>query len=78
MLVNVIRQFNQAVPFLTYEIRMNGGARLTVPHPDFVFISPKGTWGIVTDAKDCPRHLSSILIEEVGPLTKRRTRKQRA
>ena len=71
MLIEAIREFNRAVPFQPYEIRTNGGERLRVPHPDFIFVSPKGTWIIVTDEHEHPRHISSILIEEVAPLRKR-------
>ena len=70
MLIEVIREFNRAVPFKPYEIRTNGGERLRVPHPDFIFVAPRGTWIIVSDANDHPRHISSLLIEEVAPLTK--------
>ena len=76
MLIDVIREFNRAVPFQPYEIRTNGGVRLQVPHPDFIFVSPRGTWVMVTDALDRPRHVSSILIEEVAPLQKRPRRKR--
>ena len=68
MLVETIREFNRASPFIPYEIRTNGGERLRVPHPDFVFVAPKGGWVIVTDENDRPRHVSSLLIEEVAPL----------
>ena len=78
MPIDVIRQFNRAVPFQPYEIRTDGGERVPVPHPDFVFISPRGAWVMVTDEFDRPRHISSILIEEVSPLTKTRKKKQRA
>jgi hypothetical protein len=44
MLVETIREFNRASPFLSYEIRTNGGERLRMPHPDFVFVAPKGAW----------------------------------
>ena len=71
MLIEAIREFNRAVPFLPYEIRTNGGEKLRVPHPDFVLVAPRGAWVIVTDEKDHPRHISSILIEEVSPLRKR-------
>lgn len=71
MLIDAIREFNRAVPFRPYAIRTNGGERLRVPHPDFIFVAPKGTWVIVTDEKDYPRHISSLLIEEVAPLRKR-------
>jgi len=76
MLINVIRDFNRTVPFEPYEIRTNGGERLRVPHPDFIFVAPRGSWGIVTDRHDYPSHISSLLIEEVAPVRKRRPRKQ--
>jgi hypothetical protein len=76
MLIEAIREFNRSVPFRPYEIRTNGGERLRVPHPDFILVSPKGAWIIVTDAREHPRHISSILIEEVAPLRKGRPRKR--
>lgn len=71
MLIESLRELNTAVPFHPYEIRTNGGKCLRVPHPDFILISPRGNWVIVTDAQDRPRHIHSILIEEVVPLRKR-------
>ena len=71
MLIEVIREFNRAVPFQPYEIRTNGGERLRVPHPDFILVAPKGAWVIVTDGHDHPRQVSSLLIEEVAPLRRR-------
>jgi len=41
-----------------------------VPHPDFIFIAPKGSWVIIADKKDRQRHISTLLIEEVTPLRK--------
>ena len=76
MLIKVIREFNRVTPFEPYEIRTNGGERLRVPHPDFILVAPRGAWVIVTDRHDHPRHISSLLIEEVSPLRKRGTRKQ--
>jgi hypothetical protein len=67
MLVDTIREFSRAVPFVPFEIRTAGGQRLRVPHPDFVLVSPKGSWVIVTDENDRPRHVSALLIEEVAP-----------
>ena len=69
MLVETIRELNRASPFVPYEIRTNGGERLRVPHPDFVLVAPRGGWVIVTDENDRPRHISSLLIEEVAPVT---------
>mgnify|MGYP001571868270 FL=1 len=76
MLIEAIREFNRAVPFQPYEIRTNGGERLRVPHPDFILVAPKGAWVIVTDENEHPRHISSLLIEEVAPLRKRPARKR--
>jgi hypothetical protein len=67
MLAEVIREFNRTVPFQPYEIRTNGGECVRVPHPDFVFVSPKGSWVIVTDENERSRYTSSLLIEEVLP-----------
>ena len=75
-LIEAIREFNRAVPFMPYEIRTNGGERLRVPHPDFILVSPKGAWVIVTDEKEHPRHISSILIKEVEPIRKRSARRR--
>ena len=75
MLVEAIREFNRASPFVPYEIRTNGGERLRVPHPDFVLIAPRGGWVIITDEEDHVRHISSLLIEEVAPVRRRARRK---
>jgi hypothetical protein len=76
MLIETIREFNRAVPFRPYEIRTNGGERLRVPHPDFILVSPRGAWIIVTDEHEHPRHISSILIGEVAPIRKGPVRKR--
>jgi hypothetical protein len=39
-----------------------------VPHPDFVLLSPRGSFVIVVDAKERPRHVDSMLIERASPL----------
>jgi hypothetical protein len=75
MLIEAIREFNRAIPFRPYEIRTNGGERLRVPHPDFILVSQNGAWIIVADAREHPRHISSILIEEVAPIRKTSARK---
>ncbi len=76
MLIETIREFNRAVPFRPYEIRTNGGERLPVPHPDFILVSPKGAWVIVTDENERPRHIHSLLIEEVATLCEQVPRRQ--
>jgi hypothetical protein len=69
LLINTIREFNHASPFQPYEIRTNGGERLVVPHPEFILISPEGSWVIVTDAKGRARHINSLVIEEVAAVS---------
>ena len=64
MIFESIRTFNHAVPFQPYEIRMASGERHRVPHPDFISISPKGSFVVIIDAKERPHHLSTLLIEE--------------
>lgn len=81
MVIESIREFNRAVPFVPYEVRMNGGESYTVPHPDFNSVSPRGTFVVIIDERDCPHDLSALLIERVSPFPARvgrRGRKQRA
>jgi hypothetical protein len=44
---------------------MASGEKFQVPHPDFVLVSPKGSFVIFVDAKEYPHHLNSLLIESV-------------
>jgi hypothetical protein len=75
MVTTSIREFNRAVPFTPYEIRTASGERYTVPHPDFISISPKGSFVVVIDQKDRPHHLSSLFIERASLLNSHRRRK---
>ena len=68
MALEAIRELNRAVPFRPYTIRLTSGMVHRVPHRDFIAIAPKGTWIMVSDEKDHPYWISSILIEEVSPL----------
>jgi hypothetical protein len=64
MVLESIRAFNHAAPFQPYVIRMTSGETHRVPHPDFVSISPKGSFVVVIDRNERPHHLSTLLIEE--------------
>ena len=68
MVIESIREFNRAVPFKPYEIRMVSGERYVVPHPDFVSVAPRGTFVIVYGRNDHPYHLSALLIEHASAL----------
>jgi hypothetical protein len=67
MVIQSIREFNRANPFVPYEITMTSGQRYRVPHPDYLSISPRGTFVIVFEKDETPHHLSSILIESATP-----------
>jgi hypothetical protein len=75
MVISSIREFNRAVPFKPYEIRMVSGERYSVPHPDFILVSPRGSFVIVTDKTERPQHLNALLIERASPLNGHRRHK---
>ena len=77
MVIQSIREFNHATPFRSYEIRMASGERYRVPHPDFVSVSPKGSFVIVFGKDERPHHLSTLLIESASLLNGHRRRKAR-
>jgi hypothetical protein len=76
MVIKSIREFNNAVPFQPYEIRTVSGETFTVPHPDFILVSPKGSFVVIVDQNERPHHLSSILIERASPLAAKQPRKR--
>jgi hypothetical protein len=75
MVMDSIREFNRSVPFVPYEIHTASGERYSVPHPDFISISPKGSFVVVIDAKERPHHLNSLLIERASLLNSHPRRK---
>jgi len=75
MVIQSIREFSRAVPFKPFEIQMVSGERHLAPHPDFILISQRGSFVIVSDADECPHHLSTLLIERASPQKSRRRRK---
>ena len=77
MVIQSIREFNRAVPFKAYEIRMAGGERYVVRHPDFAAISPRGSFVIVFGKNERPHHLSALLIECAAPLNGHHRRKSK-
>ncbi len=77
MVISSIREFNRAVPFIPYEIHTASGEHYEVPHPDFISISPKGSFVIVIDAKERPHHLNALLIERASLLNGHRRRHRR-
>ena len=80
MVIDSIREFNRAVPFAPYEIHTVSGETYEVPHPDFIMVSPRGSFVIVIDPKDpkeAPNHISSLLIERATLLNGQKRRRAR-
>lgn len=80
MVTESIRNFNHAVPFRPYEIRSVSGEIYEIPHPDFIMVSPRGSFVIVfdpKDPKDIPHHISALLIERASLLNNQKPRKPR-
>lgn len=75
MVIESIREFNRAIPFKAYEIRMASGECYRVPHPDFILVSPRGHFVIVVDEKGHPYYLNALLIEHASPVNGRHRRK---
>lgn len=69
MVIDTIRELNRTVPFRPYSLRLSSGVSYSVPHPDFIAIAPRGRWVMVSDENDHPHWISSILIEEITPLS---------
>jgi hypothetical protein len=77
VVITSIREFNRTVPFVPYEIHTAGGERFKVPHPDFISISPRGSFVVVIDAQERPHHLNSLLIERASLLNGSRGRRSK-
>jgi hypothetical protein len=77
VVIKSIREFNHAVPFVPYEIHMASGDTYQVPHPDFISISPRGSYVIIIDAEERPHHLNALLIDRASPLNGHKPRKKR-
>jgi hypothetical protein len=45
---------------------MASGQTYSVPHPDFIFVAPNGSFILFVDSDSSPHHLSSLLIESVS------------
>jgi hypothetical protein len=77
VVIESIREFNSAVAFVPYGIQMASGERYDVPHPDFISISPRGSYVIIIDAKERPHHLNALLIERASLLNGQKRRRPR-
>ncbi|MFO0831054.1 MAG: hypothetical protein U0637_04325 [Phycisphaerales bacterium] len=72
VMIEEIRRFQKQEPFHPFEIVMVDGRVHRVPHPDFIFVPPRGNWVYVTDADANTAHINILVISLV-----RRSRKRR-
>ena len=80
MVIDSIREFNRTIPFMPYEIHTVSGETYEIPHPDFIFVPPRGSYVVVVDPKDptdTPDHINVLLIERASFLDNHRRRKAR-
>lgn len=80
MVIDSIREFNRAVPFVPYEIHTVSGEIYEIPHPDFILVPPRGSYVVVidpNDPKDAPHHISALLIERASLLNNHKRRRAR-
>jgi hypothetical protein len=78
VVIDSIREFNRAVPFVPYEIHTVSGENYEIPHPDFILVAPRGSYVVVVDPKDpkdIPHHISALLIERASLLNGQRRRR---
>jgi hypothetical protein len=80
VVIESIRKFNRAVPFVPYEIHTVSGETHEISHPDFISIAPRGSSVVVfdpKDRKDVPHHISTLLIERASLLNGQKRRRAR-
>jgi hypothetical protein len=80
VVIDSIREFNRAVPFVPYEIHTVSGETYEIPHPDFILVPPRGSYVLVidpNDPKDAPHHISALLIERASLLNNHKRRRAR-
>jgi hypothetical protein len=65
VMIEEVRRFQKAVPFKPFEILMVDGRRFAVPHPDFIFIPPKGLWVYVTNEDAITEHINILVIGSI-------------
>jgi hypothetical protein len=77
MLGMTVKEFAHALPFKPFVIQMNDGRRFEIRHPDFISVSPRGSFVIVFDSDDSGTHLSGLLIASAKLLRRKRLTRAR-
>jgi hypothetical protein len=73
---NVIRLATRNQAVVHDDFLIASGETYEMPHPDFISISPRGSYVIVIDAEERPHHLNAQLINRASPAQRPRARKE--
>lgn len=78
MTIEQLRRVHQARPFRRFTLRLADGSRLPVPHPEFLWLHPRGRTAIVATPNDGFQIVDVLLVAaiEVGNGKPRSRRKK--
>jgi hypothetical protein len=65
MTIEAIREAVNAEPFKPFRLRLAGGPAVTVQHPDYIALGPKGRTVIVYQPDESYKVLDTFLISEL-------------
>jgi hypothetical protein len=77
MLGMTVQELAHALPFKPFVIQMSDGRRFAIRHPDFISVSPQGSFVIVFGPDDSGTHLPGLLIASAKLLGRRRLTRTR-
>ncbi|MGD2110842.1 MAG: hypothetical protein PVI86_15800 [Phycisphaerae bacterium] len=65
MTVKQLRKVHGARPFRPFTLRLTDGSRLTVPHPEFLYVLPGGRTAFVPNDRDPAETVDILLIDAI-------------
>jgi hypothetical protein len=66
MTIEAIKEAVHAQPFRPFVLRLAGGSEITVSHPDYIALGPRGRTLIVYGPDESWRVLDVVLIGEIA------------
>ena len=67
MTIEQLRRTHQATPFQSFRIRMADGRTFSIPHPDFLSMSPSGRTAVIYQPDDSASIVDLLLMTELEP-----------
>ena len=74
MTIEQLRSVHRAAPFRSFTLHLADGRLLSVPHPDFLFITPAGRTAIVAHQDDSFSVIDLLLVTEIEVSSSQPTR----